>query len=187
MLEGLKNSTTSILIIFSLGFWIRGKSYFTVRSLDFMFLQTSPSDPPSLLLPLAPCYAPLLPSAADCQHRPPPLQLLPGATSCSGGLHVSLFPFPGPAPLPCCPPPRVPQPPELTAGRRACQCHCQLLLARAVPLPALKHAQQLLHDLLYSLTHFSFTAFPFPERSPSPEGRLSLSPPSSAAHTASHP
>jgi hypothetical protein len=62
-------------------------------------------------------------------------------------------------------------PPELTAGCHACRRCCQLLLERAAPLLALKHAQQLLRDLLYSRTHSSSTAFPFPERSSSPDLR----------------
>jgi hypothetical protein len=93
----LKNYTTSILIIFSLGFWISGKSYFTVCSLDFLFLQTSPSDPPpSLLLPLTPpalllyCSTaatisgrPLTPPASPRLHASP--RHLPAARRPSAG------------------------------------------------------------------------------------------------------
>jgi hypothetical protein len=56
-----------------------------------------------------------------------------------------------------------------------------------MPLPALKHAQQLLCDLLYSLEHLYSTAFPLPGRSSSPDLRRNPWPPSTATHIASHP
>jgi hypothetical protein len=125
-------------------------------------------------------------SATGAVHLPrPPLCCCCRSTSCSGGLHASLFPYPGPIPLLCCPLPRAPRPPELAAGRHACCRRCQLLLARAAPLPILKHAQQLLCDLLYSLTRFSSTAFPFPERSSSSDLRRSHCSPSTATVAAS--
>jgi hypothetical protein len=56
-----------------------------------------------------------------------------------------------------------------------------------MPLPALKHAQRLLCDLLYSPEHLYSTAFPLPERSSSPDLRRNPWPPSTATHTAFHP
>jgi hypothetical protein len=56
-----------------------------------------------------------------------------------------------------------------------------------VPLLALKHAQLLLCDLLYSPEHLYSTAFPLPERSSSPDLRRTLWPPSIATHAVSHP
>jgi hypothetical protein len=56
-----------------------------------------------------------------------------------------------------------------------------------VPFPALKHAQQLPHDLLYSLKHFFSPAFLFPARSSSLDLRRSACFLLTAASAASHP
>jgi hypothetical protein len=72
-------------------------------------------------------------------------------------------------------------------SRHACRRHRQLLLACAVPLPTLKHAQQLLHNLLYSLKHFFSPAFLFPERSSSPDLHCSSCFSSTVASTTPHP
>jgi hypothetical protein len=55
-----------------------------------------------------------------------------------------------------------------------------------MPLPALKHAQRLLCDLLYSPEHLYSTAFPLPERSSSPDLRRTLWPSLTTTHAASH-
>jgi hypothetical protein len=73
-------------------------------------------------------------------------------------------------------------------GATACHGRCrQLLLTRAAPLSTLTLAPLLLHDLLYSLTRFSSTAIPFPERSSSPDLRRNHCSPSTATTAASQP
>jgi hypothetical protein len=131
---------------------------------------------PSLLLPRA--RAALL-----CFPLPPAQYLAPGcrSTSCWDDPHASSSPYPGSVPLPCCPPPRTPRPPELTADRHAPRRRCLLLLAPTASLLALTHAQRPLSDLVHSFPHFFSTAFFIPELSSSPDFRRHAWLPSTAA------
>jgi hypothetical protein len=87
---------------------------------------------------------------------------------------------------------RWPAPTLPTLRRRRPSSHaprrcCQLQLARVVPLLALRHAQQLLPDLLNTRKDsFSTATFP-PKLTLSPDSRRHSWPPSTAAHTASEP
>jgi hypothetical protein len=121
--------------------------------------------------------------------NPPPLFLLCATLAALAG-HVPricrprvAFPRATCPSAPCPPPSRpraillpplhiAPPPPEPPAARR----RRQLLLTHAMPLPALRHAQQRHHDLRYSLKHFFPRHFSFPTTAPhrtsaAPSGR----------------
>jgi hypothetical protein len=176
----LLNPTLLLLGTFSFELWFESYLGFIEESLHFWEIANRPSS--STSSPQLLCFfsaPPPPPSLAMC-HAPaasaPPF-LAPRAAQRPRRR------FPGPRWLS----PRLSTSRRCRSSRHACRRHRQLLLARAVPLPALKHAQRLLCDLLYSPEHLYSTAFPLPERSSSPDLRRTLWPPSTANHAASHP
>jgi hypothetical protein len=130
------------------------------------FLLCSLPDAPPLLW-LAMCSAPAA-SAPHCTE-PRALPALPAA-------------FPASRWPPLLLPTLRRRRPSSLAPRR----HCQLQLAHVVPLWALRHAQQLLPDLLNARKDSFSTATLLPELSLSPDSRRHPWPPSTAAGAAPH-